>query len=133
VIGLVTQQAIDTQNATAVKAAAPPGRTMHADFQGELSPAHLARLRQSGSGAPPGSAYHEGAAGVADVQAIDASAASGERNLAQFGPRRPSGIPAQETPHVAPGTVGAQFGVSPPRDMSGLPSVVSLSSVGRHL
>lgn len=111
-IGCVTAEGQALSNAAAVKAAAPPGRGLHADFQGNLPPAHLASLRQTGHGAAPGSTYHEGAAAIADVQVIDASAAAGERNLAQFGLRRPSGDPAVfagQPEHTAPTGVGAEF------------------------
>lgn len=136
-IGCVTQEGIDASNAAALKAAGPPpGHTVHADLQGPLSPARLAVMRQTGQGAPPGSAYREGAAATAGVQVIDASgAADYERTLARLGPRRPSGDPAViagQPGHTAPTGAGARFGVSPPRDMGGFPSAVSLSTVGRR-
>lgn len=120
----VTQEAIDQRNAAAAKAAAPPVRV-------------LASLRQTGEGAALGSSYREHACATAVVQEVtDAAGPSGERNLAQFGARRPSGNPAViagQQEHTAPTGVGAQFRVSPPRDMSGLSGVAALTSVGRHL
>lgn len=124
-IGCITAEGIAESNKTAVSA-----DVRHADEQGPLTPAHLATLRQTAEGAPPGSSYRDHMTATADVQHLDfATAADRHHALGQLGPREPSGDPSALGPErVAPTGVGATFRHSPPREVAG----VALYGVGRH-
>jgi hypothetical protein len=113
----VTAEGIAASNAAAVKTAGPPG-VPHADFQGSLSPEHLAVMQQRGQGTAANAAADAGVNGPSQVQPLqmlDFASGADTGYLARLGPRRPSGMPGQPVSHVAPTGVGAQFRQNTPR------------------
>ena len=113
-IGCITQEARDRQNAAVVAKAAGPLATMseHRDYQGPITAAHGVTLTSDTSGAPLGSSFHDHAAGMTvDVQLAGlAEAADRGHALTQMGQRRPSADPSALGPErVAPTGVGARF------------------------
>jgi hypothetical protein len=114
----VTAEGIAASNAAALKTAGPPG-ARHWDQQGSLDPVSLPQLRQEGtaSGSRIPRPLDESIASAPVVERLDFASASGERNLAQTGPGRPSGDPAsREGFHTAPtGADSLGFRVNAPR------------------
>ena len=113
-IGCITQEARDRQNAAIVAKASGPLATMseHRDYQGPIAAAHGVTLTSDTGGAPLGSSFHDHASGMTvDVQLAGlAEAADRGQALAQLAGRRPSGDPSALGPErVAPTGVGAQF------------------------
>ncbi len=121
-IGCITQEARDRQNAAIVKASGPLATmSEYRDYQGPLASAPGVTLTSSTAGAPLASTFHDHAAGMTvDVQRAGyQEAADRGHALTQMGQRRPSGDPSALGPErVAPTGVGAQFRQNMPQAAS---------------
>ncbi len=108
-IGCITQEAIQRQNAAIVAKASGP-----------LAAAHGVTLTSDTSGAPLACSFHDHAAGmtVEVQQAGYAEAADRGAALQQMGQRRPSGMAGQPAEATAPTGVGARFRQNAPQAAS---------------